>query len=175
MRHFLAHIPVLLAAIPVAVHGQTTSQPACDAPEHRQFDFWVGDWNVVQTGKDVQVATSRIERVYSGCVIRENWMPVQGTAGGSLNMFDARDRIWRQTWADSSGSWVEFTGGMQGEAMVLTGAWRGGSGPGKDNLTRMTYTRNADGSVRQLGEASIDRGKTWGPSFDFTYRPVKAR
>lgn len=175
MKKFLGSIAVLIAAMPVSAQSQTGSQPACGAPEYRQFDFWIGDWDVVQTGKDVQVATSRIERLYSGCVIRENWMPVQGTAGGSLNMFDGRDRIWRQTWVDSGGSWVEFTGGMQGDAMVLTGAWRAGSGGGKDNLTRMTFTRNADGSVRQLGEASIDQGKSWGPSFDFTYRPAKAR
>jgi hypothetical protein len=38
-------------------------------------------------------------------------------------------------------------------------------------LVRMSYSRNADGSVRQLGEQSTDDGKSWTPSFDFTYRP----
>jgi hypothetical protein len=164
-----------LASVSALVQAQAPPTPACDSPEHRQFDFWVGEWDVFQTGKDAPVATSRIERLYAGCVIRENWMPNQGSAGGSLNMYDARDRKWRQTWADASGSWVEFAGGFERDAMVLTGTWRGGSGPGKDNITRMTYTHNPDGSVRQLGEASTDQGKSWGPSFDFTYRPAKAR
>jgi hypothetical protein len=34
----------------------------------------------------------------------------------------------------------------------------------------MTYTKSADGSVRQAGLASKDGGQTWIPSFDFTYR-----
>ena len=48
--------------------------------------------------------------------------------------------------------------------MVITGKW---GGP----LVRMSYSKNADGSVRQWGEQSTDEGKTWAPSFDFTYRP----
>ena len=35
-------------------------------------------------------------------------------------------------------------------------------------------SKNADGSVRQFGEQSSDEGKTWVPSFDFTYRPSAA-
>jgi hypothetical protein len=148
--------------------------PACAGAEHRQFDFWVGEWDVYPTGKPNQVATSKIEGLYAGCVVRENWMPFKGSPGGSLNMYDAQDKKWRQTWADAAGSWVEFTGGHNGTAMVLTGNWRGAGGPGQDSLTRMTYTKSADGSVRQLGEASTDGGKTWGPSFDFTYKPKAA-
>jgi hypothetical protein len=30
-----------------------------------------------------------------------------------------------------------------------------------------------DGSVRQLGLQSVDQGKTWQPSFDFTYRRAR--
>jgi len=55
--------------------------------------------------------------------------------------------------------------------MVLTGWWPAVGGPGKDGLVRMTYTRNADGSVRQHGEVSYDQGVGWATSFDFTYRP----
>ena len=51
--------------------------------------------------------------------------------------------------------------------MVITGKW---GGP----LVRMTYSKSANGSVRQVGEQSTDEGKTWKPSFDFTYRPSKA-
>jgi hypothetical protein len=178
MRSFL----ILLAlAISAPLFAQTAGQrpatppPPCAAPEYRQFDFWVGEWDVFPTGKTDQVATSRIERLYGGCVIRENWMPKSNPGGGSLNLYDAAAKMWRQTWADSSGSWVEFTGRVEGKAIVMTGLWRGAAGPGKDNLTRMTYSAGADGSVRQLGEASTDGGKTWAPSFDFTYKPKAAQ
>ena len=46
--------------------------PACTAPEHRQFDFWVGYWDVYPTGKEKLVAHSLIEKLYAGCTIREN-------------------------------------------------------------------------------------------------------
>jgi hypothetical protein len=42
-------------------------------------------------------------------------------------------------------------------------------------MTRMTYTKLADGSVEQAGTSSDDGGKTWQPSFDFIYRPSKAQ
>lgn len=148
--------------------------PACAAPEHRQFDFWVGRWDVYPTGSDKQVARSLIERLYAGCAIRENWMPLSGGGGGSLSNYVIGESGWRQTWLDSSGSRVEFTGGWTGQAMVLTGEWVGAVTPGQPARVRMTYTRGEDGTVRQFGEASQDGGKTWAANFDFTYRPAKA-
>jgi hypothetical protein len=98
-------------------------------------------------------------------------MPLKGTGGGSLNMFDPGDKRWHQTWHDSSNARVEFDGGLVDGKMVLQGFWKGVNGPGQDALVRMTYSRNADGSVRQLGEASTDHGLTWSTTFDFTYKP----
>ncbi len=49
---FAAHllVAVLLARSAVAtpdLPAQTPpAPPRCDTPEFRQFDFWVGDWNV---------------------------------------------------------------------------------------------------------------------------------
>lgn len=164
-----------LCLLSVGTMGAATPPPpaavACSAPEYGQFDFWVGEWDVFPTGATKQVATSRIEKLYGGCAIRENWMPASNPGGGSLNGYDARDRLWRQTWHDNSGARVEFEGGLVGRQMILTGLWRDLLGPGKDALVRMTYTPSADGSVRQLGEQSVDFGKTWQPSFDFTYKP----
>ena len=157
--------------------AQTSSSPgappkaACTAPEHRQFDFWVGSWIVSQTGSEGLVAHSLIEKLYGGCVIRENWMPFKGTEGGSLNNYVLEGGEWRQTWLDASNARVEFSGGMVGDAMVLTGFWKDVNGPGQSGLIRMTYSKAGDGSVRQLGEFSADQGKSWSPSFDFTYRP----
>lgn len=149
--------------------------PACTAPEHRQFDFWVGYWDVYPTGKDRLVAHSLIEKLYAGCTIRENWMPLSKDDGGSLNMYDPADRRWHQTWQDSQNGHVQFDGGVVNGKMILVGNWKNANGPGQDALTRMTYSRNADGSVRQFGEQSTDSGKTWSPAFDFTYRPSVTR
>jgi hypothetical protein len=141
--------------------------PACTAPEHRQFDFWVGRWDVYPTGTQRLVAHSLIERLYADCVIRESWMPLRGGGGSSLNTWRPAEHHWRQLWADSQNGWIDFSGGMEGEAMVLTASTPAANG--SPSLTRMTYTRNTDGSVRQAGTVSSDGGRTWQPSFDFTY------
>ena len=158
---------LLVAAAPaVAQQAPAPTAPPCAAPEYHQLDFWVGRWDVYPTGKDRLVAHSLIEPVY-GCGIRENWMPIGKPGGGSLSIYVPGDKHWEQFWIDSSGTRAFFTGGWTGSAMVISGKW---GGP----LVRMSYSKNADGSVRQLGEQSTDEGRTWAASFDFTYRPAKS-
>ena len=133
----------------------------CSAPEYHQFDFWVGNWDVYNA-RGQHVARSLIEKVY-GCGVRENWMPFNGAGGGSLNIYVTSSKNWEQFWIDGGGSRATFKGGWDGKAMVLDGDW--------GRRTRMTYSKNADGSVRQLVEQSSDQGKTWATAYDFTYRP----
>ena len=146
-----------------APRQQHTGGPCADAKRH-QFDFWVGHWDVFDVKRHL-VAHSLIEPVY-GCGIRENWMPLNNQPGGSLSTFVPEQKRWEQFWIDSSGARVIFSGGWNGRAMILTGQW------GRP-LVRMTYSRNPDGSVRQLGEQSVDHGKSWKSAFDFTYRPSR--
>jgi len=151
-------------AAPAAAAAPTPSTAAaCTAPEHSQFDFWVGKWDVYGP-KGRLVAHSLIEKLYNGCGVRENWMPFNNQTGGSLNIYLPGEKHWEQFWIDSQGSRAIFKGSWNGSAMVIQGEW---AGP----LVRITYTPNADRSVRQFGEQSTDGGKTWAPSFDFTYRP----
>src|SRR5215217_3951052 len=108
-----AAMSLLMLATSTLTHAApTTPPPACTAPEHREFDFWVGYWNVYPTGKDKLVAHSLIEKLYGGCTIRENWMPLSKSDGGSLNMFDPSDKRWHQTWQDSQNGRVTFEGAL---------------------------------------------------------------
>lgn len=164
-RTMFSAAALLITSAPLTAQSSPSPQaPPCAADEFHQFDFWVGKWDVYGP-KGKQVGTSHIEKVY-GCGVRENWMPNSKQDGGSLNIYVPAKKQWEQFWIDSGGSRAHFTGGWNGKAMVLTGEW---GGP----LTRMTYSKNEDGSVRQYGEQSTDKGKTWAPSFDFTYRPHK--
>ena len=142
-------IAAMLLAAPALAPAQAAPPPSpCADPEHGQFDFWVGRWTVTPTGKDNVVADSLIEKVY-GCGVRENWAPRAAAGGGSLSIYVPAEKGWRQTWIDAQGSFVDFKGGWNGHAMVLTGDWPGPDG--KPNLVRMTYTQGPDGSVRQAG------------------------
>jgi hypothetical protein len=143
--------------------------PGCTSSQSKQFDFWVGNWDVYATSKpDQKVATSLIEKLYHGCAIRENWMPLSDNPGGSMNAYSPERKAWRQFWADSSGGSAEFSGGWNGMSMILTGTWPQPGHP--TQMTRMTYTPLSDGRVEQIGVTSDDAGKTWQASFDFIYK-----
>lgn len=160
---------ILFGQVSTPAVATTTSK--CAAAEHAAFDFWIGEWDVFPNGKDTQVARSLVEKLYDGCAIRENWMPFMGQGGGSLSGYDPATGTWAQTWIGSAPGPVYFSGGRVADAMVLTGRWRGSGPKGEDGLTRMTYTRQGDGAVRQHGEFSADHGLTWQTSFDLIYRP----
>jgi len=174
-RHCIIPLMAMLASGAMAqappAQSAPSPPPACTGPEHRQFDFWIGEWDVYPTGKPKLVARSLIEKLYGGCVVRENWMPLTGTAGGSLNHYDRDEGRWHQTWMDASNARVVFEGGLTGGKMVLSGFWKDANGPGQHGLVRMTYSRLDKGVVRQFGEISTDHGLSWSPFFDFTYKP----
>jgi len=164
---------IAFAQTPAPPPAPSGPPPGCTSAESKQFDFWVGQWEVFPAKQpDKKVADSLIEKLYLGCAIRENWMPLQGGAGGSLNAYNPEEKTWRQTWLDASGTFADFKGSWNGKAMVIQGVWPQPNKP--TQITRMTYTPHPDGSVQQMGETSDDEGKTWQPSFDLIYRhPVK--
>ena len=159
---------VVLAAAGAATAQTPASGKACQAVEHHQFDFWVGHWNVfVPSGK--KAGESRIEAIADGCAILEQWSGAGGVTGKSLNIYDATDRRWHQTWVDSSGTLLMLTGGFVERSMVLSMQGPSPSDPGKSVQQRITWTPGADGSVRQLWESSYDDGRTWTVLFDGRY------
>lgn len=165
---------LLIAQATAAPATPAPQPPRCEGPDYAAFDFWVGDWNVFPAGSDKQVATSKIEKLYNGCAIRENWMPLSGAAGGSLNGRNPATGKWHQTWIGSTPGPVHFEGGPAGGRMVLTGSWPGSGPKGEDGITRMTYSPIEGGAVRQHGEFSADNGRNWQTTFDFTYRPQRS-
>ena len=160
---------LLLESTSAETPAPPAAPPTCDTEGHAGFDFWVGEWDVYPNGRDTKVANSKIERKHSGCAVLENWMPLRGQGGTSLNHFDAESGQWYQKWVGSSPGAVEFVGGVTDGKMVLTGNWPQPGAP--QTLIRMSYSKNEDGSVRQHGEASTDHGLSWQTSFDFIYRP----
>lgn len=138
----------------------------CTSPESRQFDFWIGDWEVFQPdGK--KAGTNRIDAVY-GCVLHENWKGNGGMEGQSFNRWDAQRGVWHQTWIDSTGGILMLEGAFKDGVMTLSDATL----PGKKDPKRVNeiaWSRNADGSVRQLWRVSADGGATWTTAFDGKY------
>ncbi len=164
--------PLLLGLAVLAQSGGSASGPPppakCDSAEHRQFDFWLGKWDVYRSDTNQLVAHSLIEKLYAGCAVRENWMPIGGTGGGSLNSWRPATKRWHQTWTDSGNNWNEYVGGMDGGVMVLSGT--SAKAGGATLPVRMTYEAKADGSVVQTGYQSADGAKSWQLTYQYIYR-----
>lgn len=144
----------------------TANPPPCSAPEHRQFDFWLGDWDVRGPAGKV-VGRNVITRLHGDCVVFESWTSANGkVTGTSFNLYNAAGKRWHQTWVDSSGSLLQLDGGLQDGRMVLVSA----PAPA---MNRITWTPLPDGRVRQLWEASSDNGTTWQTAFDGYYEKRK--
>ena len=146
--------------------------PPCAAPEHRQFDFWVGTWEVFgRAGK--KVGENRIELIADGCALLEQWTGTGNVTGKSLNMYDRADRRWHQTWVDNGGTLLILAGAMSDGSMVMSASSPAASDPKATVVQRITWTPAADGSVRQLWESSGDGGKIWTVVFDGRYVRMK--
>jgi predicted small lipoprotein YifL len=163
----MSAVSILFALAAAGQAGPAPQPPsACTAAEYRQFDFWVGEWNVTQNGK--QAGTSRIERILDGCAVFENWTGAGGSRGNSLNYYDAGRGMWHQTWIDNQGSPLELEGRFETGSMVLVGNTHDAAS-GKMVVNRISWTPQAEGTVRQHWETSTDGGKSWTTAFDGRY------
>ncbi len=146
------------------VAGATAQQATvpCEAPEYRQFDFWVGEWEV-RDAEGKMAGTNIIDRMLSNCVLRERWTGSAGTLGQSFNLYWARDQRWHQTWVDNQGGLLELAGGLEGDAMVMQG--EGIARDGSAILHEIRWEPLDDGRVKQHWRASRDQGTSWDDLF----------
>ena len=154
-----------LAFVVASIAMPALAAAACEAPEHRAFDFWLGEWQV-RTPDGKLAGVNHISREYGNCVLHERYDTGRGYSGESLNIYNAGRKTWHQTWVDTSGTLLLLEGGLRGGSMVLEGQT-----VGTDSQTtkhRITWTPSVDGSVRQLWESTDAKGQ-WSIAFDGQY------
>jgi hypothetical protein len=159
----------LLSATLLATSGIASGQPSdapCDAAEYRQFDFWLGDFEV-RTAAGELAGQNLIEPILGGCAITEQWTGAAGGRGRSVNFYDRSDGRWHQVWIDDRGQPLYLSGGFDGTSMILQGEARDAAG--EATLQRITWTPQPDGRVRQHWESSADGGTNWSTVFDGYY------
>ena len=143
--------------------------PCQFTPENRQFDFWLGEWNVETTQGAVPAGQSRIESILGGCVVLENWQSNGNPySGKSYNTYNAALKRWEQYWVDNVGGNIFFHGGLKDGVMDY---WTDDvPQPDGSSLRRhLQFTPLAPNKVRQFSQGSKDGGKTWQVEYDFTY------
>lgn len=140
--------------------------PCRYSPEARQFDFWIGEWEVKNTLGQF-AGKSKIEMMLGDCIIFENWTsaPPNLYAGKSFNLYDAKTKKWKQTWVDDKGGMLEFIDGeyKDNKLVFITRP-----DPQKQ-VTRLTFYNLEPNLVRQHFEVTRDEGKTWTTTTDLFY------
>ncbi|HEX6333175.1 MAG TPA: hypothetical protein VFZ78_03050 [Flavisolibacter sp.] len=164
---------VLLVLLVTSMHAAFAQQPPSPCrtmAEYRQFDFWIGEWDVFRKN-GMKAGDSRIELILDSCVILENWAGSNGVySGKSFNTFNGVTKQWQQTWVDNQGGTIEFLeGGFAGNRMQfmsrpfpMTGDTVG--------IRRLSFHLLSADIVRQHGEISKDNGVTWSTEYDLEYR-----
>ena len=143
-----------------------TINPCMYSAKARQFDFWIGDWDVLVNGR--KVGENLVEREVNGCILVENWKNTGGGTGKSINVYNAVAKKWKQFYVGSQGAVLEFEGEykdkvlhMKGETVDLKGA---------KTMHILEFHNLEDKTVRQLWKQSTDGGETWNAVWDSIYK-----
>lgn len=150
-----------------SISAQINAQPNCNccSDEHRQFDFWLGKWDVFNpVGK--KVGENTITQVQGQCVLLENW--VSSGTGTSYNYYDPSDSTWNQLYLDNQGTILKLKGKFEDGKMIL---WshevRGQNGNYRNRITWQVLT---DGHVSQKWDIVALNGTVLSVAFDGVYK-----
>lgn len=169
----LAAVDTAASAVADSTDSQdAAAQSQCTTPEQRQFDFWVGEWDLAwdeSPGFTASTGTNIIRRTLGDCVIEENFSaPEWGYLGQSVSTYDATNQVWKQTWVDSSGGYLDFVGGMEEDGrMILSREFTDQNG--RQIMQRMIFYDIEQNSMEWNWERSEDGGATWNLVWNIHY------
>jgi hypothetical protein len=164
---FTYAIPSWCEDRPAAANVQSAAP--CAGANYRQFDFWVGDWDVFDVERPtVVVAHARVELILNSCVLHEVYEGLDGHKGESFTIYDVTRDTWHQSWVNDHGYLLTIEGRLRGSSMILEGVDHLPNG--KPRQVRGEW-RPQDRGVREVAARSIDGGVTWVPWFDLLFLP----
>jgi hypothetical protein len=135
-----------------------------------ELDFWLGRWAVSWQGGH---GTNRLERALDGAVIHERFEEADdgsGTSalhGESWSVFEPARALWRQTWVDNQGGYLDLVGDrVDGWFTFVRDAPERGEGARQ----RMVFRDVEPDSFKWTWELSLDGGATWEIRWEIAYR-----
>jgi hypothetical protein len=175
--------PFPVGALPIAAQDFPVSSalPA----ESRQFDFWVGEWDVKLrvrqddlTWQDSHASVARIYPILSGKAVLELWSEdrVEGIKGYSLRYYDTA----RDEWV----LWLNWPRRNRSGSSSLAGTFRHGrgdffststSGDGTETISRYSFNDITPESLRWDDAFSSDGGETWTNSWIMEFTRTAAK
>jgi len=147
----------------------------CAGTEFRQFDFWLGEWNLTwpaeQTGGkegDVGTGTNAILPLFDGCGVEESFSTTDGSfQGRSFSIYDQRSGMWKQTWVDNQGGYLSFRGSYANNTMELRTETE--EREGETVVQRMVFRSITPESLKWDWQGSRDGGQNWNDLWNVTY------
>lgn len=180
----LAHVAVAASALLLAPATPSDADLTCTTPAARAFDFWIGEWDVVNRQSPpgsprwftTGTATDRVYAAVGGCAVVEHWRG--HTFQGEVSGFSVR------AWNEQAGTWdlvLLWPAPGQPRFGELHGTFRHGRGDffttsvsaaGDTTRTRFTFADVTPSTLRWQDGTSTDGGVTWGSSWimEFTRR-----
>lgn len=154
--------------------------PCMHDDRYRQFDFWLGRWEVYGTPdkSGPLMGHNTISRTEQGCLIMEHWQGASGSTGTRMNYYDGIIDQWVQRWVSGGGTVIDYSGGLinkdNQQSMQLVGKIYYASAAQQPQVRdfRGTWTPLQGGVVQQFFEESTDGGNTWNTWFNGYYFPL---
>jgi hypothetical protein len=147
----------------------------CEDAEFKQFDFWLGDWDVASAADGVHRGSSHISKEMGGCVVWENWTSAGSPYfGKSYNTWNPNLKRWEQYWVDTSAGVMFFHGELKNKVMDY---WTDDVPQvgGRTLLRHLQFFNLGPDKVRQFSQGSSDGGNTWHTEYDFIYTRAPAK
>lgn len=160
-----------LLSILLLASMSVTASPCQEDERYRQFDFWLGSWDVYNAKHEL-VGTNDITAAEDGCALIERWNGREGSTGTSINYFDPSRGTWKQAWVAASGGVIELEGRLEKGSMVMEGTLV--KVDGSRTRIRGRWTALDDGRVRQEFHLP-DSTNAWQSSFDGYYERTDDR
>jgi len=140
-----------------------------DVFDGTELDFWLGDWDVSWEGGQ---GANRLERILDGRVIHERFEEAAGAGddalrGESWSSFEPGRALWRQTWVDNQGGYLDLVGEQVDGWFAFA---RRAPERGPKARQRMVFRDVAEDAFRWTWEFSDDDGATWSVRWEIAYR-----
>jgi hypothetical protein len=120
-----------------------------------QFDFWLGEWDC--TWSEDGRGTNHVHHIMDGKIVQENFS-APDLKGMSVSAYHPERKVWCQTWVDTNGSYLDFTGTFDDEKMILV---RDAIVRGEACKQRMVWYNITEQEFDWNWERSDDGGTTW--------------
>jgi hypothetical protein len=141
-----------------------------EAFDGSELDFWLGEWDATWEGGS---GRNRLSRILRERVILEEFEESAESGGAdalhgrSWSVFDADRRLWRQTWVDDQGGYLDLVGARVEGWFAFE---RAAPERGPHARQRMVFRDVEADSFHWTWESSPDDGASWATRWAIDYR-----